>query len=176
MVVKQGGRYQTLSILVNKYGWTKGAELGVYRGDLFFHLLDNHPNLSMIGVDNWKEMGNPHARKQFTPEEMAEIGYEVVKKAKAYGTRALIWHMSTRMGAKMLNDEVLDFVFIDATHTYEAVKADIKDWFPKLKIGGWMTGHDISLPDVQKAVTEMFSHCAVIVYPGDVWAVIRGRE
>lgn len=40
------------------------------------------------------------------------------------------------------DDCSLDFVFIDAHHTYESVKEDINCWYPKLKIGGILAGHD----------------------------------
>jgi len=36
----------------------------------------------------------------------------------------------------------LDFVFIDANHTYESVKQDIEAWFPKVRKGGVISGHD----------------------------------
>lgn len=39
-------------------------------------------------------------------------------------------------------DESLDFVFIDATHTYDALKEDINAWLPKIKHGGILAGHD----------------------------------
>jgi len=52
-------------------------------------------------------------------------------------------------------------VFIDAEHTYEAVKSDIETWWPLLLPGGIISGHDYSLggvywPGVFKAVNEIF--------------------
>lgn len=44
--------------------------------------------------------------------------------------------------AKLFEDESLDFVFIDAGHRYEEVKADIEAWFPKVRKGGIVSGHD----------------------------------
>lgn len=39
-------------------------------------------------------------------------------------------------------DHSLDWVHLDARHEYEAVKADIRAWLPKVKAGGWLTGDD----------------------------------
>jgi hypothetical protein len=39
-------------------------------------------------------------------------------------------------------DNSVDFIFIDARHEYEFVLEDIECWYPKLKSGGIMSGHD----------------------------------
>ena len=36
----------------------------------------------------------------------------------------------------------IDFLFIDADHSYEAVKADWNGWFPKVRRGGYIALHD----------------------------------
>ena len=56
--------------------------------------------------------------------------------------------------AKQFEDESLDFVFIDALHTYEAVCDDIDAWLPKVKKGGYIGGHDYNHPPVRKAVKK----------------------
>jgi SAM-dependent methyltransferase len=54
-------------------------------------------------------------------------------------------------------DASLDFVFIDACHTYEAVVADIAAWRLKVKPGGILAGHDIhTYGDVARAVNDAF--------------------
>ncbi len=60
--------------------------------------------------------------------------------------------------AKKYANESLDFVYIDADHTYEALKEDITAWFPKVKQGGILGGHDYcqSFPGVIKIVDEVF--------------------
>jgi len=57
-----------------------------------------------------------------------------------------------------------DMVFIDADHTYEAVKADIKMWKPKAK--KLICGHDYDIASVKKAVDELLEIDGVI---GSIW-------
>lgn len=67
--------------------------------------------------------------------------------------------------AKAIPDESIDFVFIDAAHDYDNVIADIHAWFPKVKKGGVIAGHDY--PDwagVKKAVDEFFGKDIVAKY------------
>jgi len=57
-----------------------------------------------------------------------------------------------------IEDGSLDLVFIDANHTYEGCRDDILAWRPKLRAGGWLTGHDYfpeAFPGVVKAVDEL---------------------
>ena len=47
-----------------------------------------------------------------------------------------------------------DLVFIDADHTYTAVRRDILAWWPKVKDGGWLAGDDWNEEGVKAAVRE----------------------
>jgi predicted O-methyltransferase YrrM len=58
--------------------------------------------------------------------------------------------------SKDFEDESCDVVFIDMDHSYEAVKQDLIHWFPKVKKGGYIAGHDIDWPGVSKAINEFF--------------------
>ena len=78
--------------------------------------------------------------------------------------------MSSRAAAKYVRDGCLDLVFIDANHSYEAVKQDIELWLPKVRKGGIVSGHDYIVTEecpprfagyagVKRAVDEFFSDC-----------------
>jgi hypothetical protein len=65
--------------------------------------------------------------------------------------------MDSCVAASQFEDNSCDIVFIDMTHTYEAIKQDIKYWLPKVKVGGYIAGHDyINAPGVTRAVNEYF--------------------
>lgn len=65
--------------------------------------------------------------------------------------------MTSVEASKLYKDESLDFVFIDAAHDTESVKEDIAHWFPKVKKGGILAGHDYTWSsEVQNAVHSFF--------------------
>jgi predicted O-methyltransferase YrrM len=52
-------------------------------------------------------------------------------------------------------EKKIDFLFIDADHTYEGVKGDVDVWFPKLHDGALVIFHDIGWAGgVQQVVRE----------------------
>ncbi len=55
--------------------------------------------------------------------------------------------------ARSFADGSLDFIFIDADHSFEAAEQDLSVWWPKLRGGGLMAGHDYTnSPSVRAAV------------------------
>lgn len=82
---------------------------------------------------------------------------------------------STSLEASIEWDKIVDFVYIDACHTYEAVKQDIDIWLPHIKPGGLIAGHDYGhhtnwteFPGIKKAVDEMFGKPDMVL-PDTSW-------
>ena len=68
----------------------------------------------------------------------------------------------------------VDFVFIDGNHAYEYVKNDILKYWPKVKKGGFLGGHDYipGHPEVIKAVDEFIKNQNLTLYAmEDCWYV-----
>lgn len=62
----------------------------------------------------------------------------------------------------------LDMIFIDASHDYVSVKADILAWQPLLKTGGILCGHDYSTyVGVRQAVDELLGAVKLPAY--SIW-------
>lgn len=161
-------RGDVLIELIRKYGWTRGAEIGVYNGEaVFFKLLDACPDLHMIAVDQWSATDKDYG-------DLTAVGEAFRERARDFVVRAFVIHgPSTDVETlSWVDDGELDFVFIDADHSYEAVKADIAAWTPKVRKGGWVLGHDWNekrFPGVVRAVTEAFGDVRVQLSADHVW-------
>lgn len=146
--------------LVRGSGWTQGAEIGVDKGILFGMLLKECPNLHLIGVDLFPDRVRSH---------------RVFDYAQQYAERARLIEGDSAASAAEIPDGSLDFVFIDADHSYEAVRRDIAAWRSKVTPGGWFGGHDYSpkFPGVIRAVDFIFGKANVVTLPGAIWSVGR---
>lgn len=83
--------------------------------------------------------------------------------------------LSSLDAAKTFNDESLEFVYVDASHEYEDVKADLAAWYPKVKQGGVFAGHDFMWPGVYQAVTEwaQANELRLLGTPENCWLVYK---
>ena len=110
-------------------GFTKGAEIGVCYGYYSETLLNNIPGLELLCIDSWIIPRWPSAKEG------------AVRRLSPYPGATIIQKDSAEAAVDVL-DESLDFVFIDAEHSYESVKRDIAVWAPKVRKGGIVSGHD----------------------------------
>lgn len=148
-------REQWLRAMVINNGWRRGAELGVWKGRTFLFLLDECPTLTLIGVDLWEPQPDNPGPENYADWQHAEFERKVRAEAKRFGDRAVIIKDLTVNAAEQVEDESLDFIFIDADHSEEAVRADITAWSPKVKPEGWIFGHDINWPTVKAAADDL---------------------
>lgn len=61
---------------------------------------------------------------------------------------------SSDKAAKRIRNNSANLLFIDGAHDYEQVKKDIKNYWPKLKIGGNLLGHDYSRDPLHRGVVR----------------------
>jgi hypothetical protein len=69
-------------------------------------------------------------------------------------------------------DESVDWLFVDADHGFGAVRADLCAWYPKIKSGGLISGHDHSHFGVRWAVASYFGRVALWE---DIWFLRKER-
>ena len=163
------------------------VEVGVWKGKSILYLFSKlkeykRDNVTLFGVDNFigdKYVGESNFLEEFCTN-VVECGslYFIVdasnrKTVLGMGSvgnnRLLIVNTPSPEAVEYIPDE-LSFVFIDALHEYEAVKADIKAWWPKLKIGAILAGHDYNhICGVKPAVDEIFGKKIKLI--GTCWCI-----
>ena len=143
----------------------RGAEIGVECGHFTEYLMQSFPELEMIAVDPWLASG------AFSNWPMVGIEKEFHERMAPYSERLTVIKSRSVDAAGQVENESLDFVFIDAEHTYEAVLDDIAAWQPKVKPGGLLAGHDFSrkYPGVMRAVSEIFPDAGVHTHSAVWW-------
>jgi predicted O-methyltransferase YrrM len=71
--------------------------------------------------------------------------------------QVVILGTTSQFASELFVDETLDFVFIDGDHQYQSVRADLASWWPKVKPGGILAGHDYTYhASVAEAVHDAF--------------------
>ena len=66
--------------------------------------------------------------------------------------------MTSIEASKLYKPNSLDFIFIDASHDEQSVKADLTYWMPRLKEDGVIAGDDINNEGVANAVKWFFDN------------------
>lgn len=120
-------------------GFTKGVEVGVCDGRYSQILMQKIPGLHLIGIDPYASYHEySDFRRQPTLDDKLKTARERLIEYKNY---SLILGWSVEV-ASFLPDNFFDFVFIDANHKYQYVLEDIRAWYPKVRKGGILSGHD----------------------------------
>lgn len=157
--------------------------VGVWKGALSFRVLRECQSASVIMVDPWQAgsenetwaaSGSLMARKN--QEEVDAIYEQAKREAEEFGDRCMILRAASLDAAPLVDDASVDLVFIDAVHTYQAVKEDIAAWLPKVRVGGFISGHDYGserFAGVKQAVDEAFGGIGIVGGSDHTWFVRR---
>lgn len=102
-----------------------GLEVGVLHGH-YAEILRTWKGSTLYLLDPW--VGRDHRYRNVT----SRFANRDVKVIRGYSPIA----------ADQFEDGFFDWIYIDAIHTFEAANADIRAWYPKIRKGGVLSGHD----------------------------------
>lgn len=130
-----------------------GVEIGVWRGESALGILQNLPIKKLYLVDpyikydgyNISEIsGHPHM------EENEAIAREVLGD---YDDK-IVWIKKKAHDALVDIPDDVDFVYIDGNHNSVYVRQDIEDYYPKVREGGILAGHDFQKAEIAREVMK----------------------
>ena len=142
------------------------VELGSWKGMSACYMLERleeqDKDVYFVCIDTWTgnaygQDGPPDDLHSFV-DNLKEQGY-IVKdflKPNLWDVKPGGYYIAgdSSKSAEHFIDETIDFVFIDACHNYAKVLEDLNSWFPKVKPGGYLGGHDYPAPSIRQAVKD----------------------
>ena len=138
------------------------AEVGVFKGRMSMMIMQMFDRkLEYFCVDHFCGSAE-HEKKDYLPEFLENTSRSGVRVCVGSSTDV----------AKWFDDNYFDIVYLDASHDYLSVMADIQAWLPKVKKGGVLCGDDYirGWDGVIQAVDEAFGDRAQRV-SGQQWWV-----
>lgn len=110
-----------------------GAELGVAWGEYSDLILSGHSRVSRLySIDHWTE---PH-------HDVREY-YKALALLHGHGPRSLVLRATFAEACPLFDEAFFDFLYLDGyAHTGQEGGQTLRDWWPKLKPGGILAGHD----------------------------------
>ena len=131
-----------------------GAEIGVWKADFSFHILDATGASKLYSVDTWGP---------FYDQDQAKNEQEARSKLMHFGHRSEILKMTSLEAAEKV--PMLDFAYIDASHDLKSVSSDLLAWSKRINKGGAIYGrHYMNLPETEalgfKVVEAVDAFCA----------------
>ena len=145
-------RRSHLALHCNQIGLTNLAiEIGVYRGDFSAEFAGLWEGKNLHLVDPWC---TPKCDGELSG---TETDFDFVKKRFINTPSITLVRKYSEVASFNYGDNSVDFIYIDADHTYESVYNDLFLWWPKLHKGGILAGHDffvVDYPGLTEAVMD----------------------
>lgn len=149
-----------------------GIEIGSYRGESTEIFLKSNAFKTLYCIDPWED-GYDQNDLASSPEIVqAEKEFDekfnnnqIIKKIKQKSCDAVT----------LFEDNSIDFIYIDGNHQYEFVKSDLENFVPKIKNGGFISGHDYNphWAGTKKAINDFFKKYPLKVYADCSWIYIK---
>lgn len=117
------------------------AEVGVWKGDLTSEILKRNP-LKLHLIDPWKTQGVIERCYSIEQEKLDKIYEKVSNEFGKLSNVEIHREFSTNVS---FSTQYFDWVYIDADHSYDAVKKDLEFYYPLMKKGGYLCGDDYGL-------------------------------
>jgi len=134
-------RIELMNRLGKEFPLGKGVEVGSFKGEFAKEIL-NVWDGDLFMVDVWRGLDSTEYMDASNHNIHTDAYLQAMGSIVGNEFRATMIRCDSDTGSTLFEDNSLDFVYIDANHAYDYVKEDIELWFPKVKKGGYLLGHD----------------------------------
>ena len=131
-------RRYDLAKLFGKKGFKVGAEVGVAGARYSKAICELNPEVKLYLIDPWERYKEtPRGGKQEQHDRNWELAHE-----RLQGFDVVFMKGFSMDRVREFENDSLDFVYIDAHHSFDFVMQDIIEWTKRVKKGGIVSGHD----------------------------------
>jgi hypothetical protein len=139
------------------------VEVGAWFGKSTNHLAkkirESKKNIHFTTVDTWKGTDDEDIHQTIVGSFSGDIFYEFIDNtiySNNYGQIETIKDTSRNAANNFANNSI-DYIMLDAGHSYDALKDDLNVWYNKVKPGGIVSGDDYGVfYGVTQAADEFF--------------------
>lgn len=133
------------------------VEIGVLRANNLVALADLFPNMRLIGVDSFESYTDSLHGNYTVTAQASLLNREIAERRIAqsgHAGRIELRVMRSELAAEQFPDDLADLVFLDKGLIFADQIEDVKQWYPKVRRGGILAGHEAYTPEVMRATRE----------------------
>lgn len=139
-------RIELINLFKNNSSLKLGIEIGSLSGNYAKEILNIYDG-KLILVDIWNKVVDNTYIDSSNQINYKQVYTECIDNIQGHENRCFMFRIDSQNASSFFTDESFDFVYIDANHSYESVKKDIELWYPKVRKGGILSGHDYLMID-----------------------------
>ena len=120
-------------------------EVGVWRGKFAKYMLTNCPSISLYyALDPWRHLDNWNKPCNQSQDILDNAYREFLAAVEPVMEKVSVLKGTTSEMIHQIDDESLDFAYIDGDHTLRGITIDLISVYPKIRSGGVLAGDDYS--------------------------------
>lgn len=119
------------------------VEVGVQHGRFLESIDQACEPRALFGVDVWRWIAGEYEKDPANrPDAEREAEYREARQRVGVRSHVALLRMQSLEACRLFADESLDAVYLDADHTRPGFTLDLNLWWPKVREGGILSGHD----------------------------------
>lgn len=144
-IAQSSDRTQLWVNLVTELNCKSLCEIGVWKGEFAQALLQNVPGIERyVMIDPWRNLPDWNKPANRSDVEFDDIRNEALGRVAAFNDKLVEIRDTTKNARDKIEDDSLDFVYVDGDHTLRGITIDLLSIVTKVKQGGFIGGDDFT--------------------------------
>lgn len=131
--------------LINKYGFRRILEIGVWQGEFSYHLLTKCPSIAQYYLlDPWRHLDGWNKPANISDADFESMYEQVISRTSFASDKCHFMRGTTLEKIHDIEDSSLEFIYIDGDHTLKGITIDLINSYRKIQENGIIVGDDFT--------------------------------